>query len=295
MDPLRQIQKIGLGTVTFGREIDQMESFRIMNEAAAQGILFFDTAAAYGQGASETIIGNWMQAYPVMAQGVTIASKLLPPYESSALKQRIDESLRRLRRESIDLLFFHNWHPSVLNVDVLTTLAGEMQQGTVKAIGASNFNAAQLSQLLEVQERYQLPGITAVQNNHNLAVSDLDAPLRSVCRKYDLEIITYSPLGAGFLTGKHTGAVEEGSRFERMPAHQDIYFTGECWERLKKLRAAAAGQKDLQVQWALAWALHHPDVNRVLIGARSVAHLKQAQQAASFNDLAFLQQLGPFD
>lgn len=295
MSNLRNIQKIGLGTVTFGREVDQAQSFLIMNEAAAGGILFFDTAAAYGQGASETIIGNWFRAHPVMAQRVIIASKLLPPYEGASLRQRIDESLRRLHRDHIDLLFFHSWHPSVLNADVLTVLAKALQQGKIRASGASNFNAAQLLLLLEAQEKYQLPRITAVQNNHNLAVSDLDAPLRAVCRRHHLEIITYSPLGAGFLTGKHTGIVEQGSRFDRMPAHQDIYFTAECRQWLKKLSTAAGGQKDLQVQWALAWALHHPDVDRVLVGARSIAHLKQALQAASFNDEGFLQQLRPFE
>ncbi|MCD2422704.1 aldo/keto reductase [Niabella pedocola] len=291
---MKPLQKIGLGAVTFGREIDQQQSFRIMDAAAERGILFFDTAEAYGQGASETIIGNWLQAHPSMMEQVTIASKLLPPYDVVSLKQRIAASLRRLQRPYIDLLFFHSWHASVLDVDLLTLLGGLMQQGLVKNIGASNFNADRLSRLLEVQERHRLPKITAIQNNHNLAVSDLDASLLAVTRKYQLQVITYSPLGAGFLTGKHMEAVEQGSRFDRMPAHQDIYFTSDALGSLQRLRIAAAGQKELQVQWALAWALHHPDVDQVLIGARSEAHLQQAIDAASFNDLAFLQQLKPF-
>lgn len=288
------LQKIGLGAVTFGREIDQRQSFRIMDAAAERGILFFDTAEAYGQGASETIIGNWLQAHPSIKQRVTIASKLLPPYDAVSLKQRIEATLRRLQRTWIDLLFFHSWHPSVLNAEVLQLLETLTEQGLVKAVGASNFNAAQLSGLLEAQERYPLSKIAAVQNNHNLAVSDLDASLLAITRKHQLRMITYSPLGAGFLTGKHRDAVEQGSRFDRMPAHQDIYFTSDALGALQRLYTAAAGQKELQVQWALAWALHHPDVDQVLIGARSEGHLQQAIDAASFNDPAFLQQLKPF-
>ena len=288
------LQKIGLGAVTFGREIDQRQSFRIMDAAAERGILFFDTAEAYGQGASETIIGNWLQAHPSIKQRVTISSKLLPPYDAASLKQRIEASLRRLQRTGIDLLFFHSWHPSVLNAEVLQLLETLTEQGLVKAVGASNFNAAQLSGLLEAQERYPLSKIAAVQNNHNLAVSDLDASLLAITRKHQLRMITYSPLGAGFLTGKHRDAVEQGSRFDRMPAHQDIYFTSDALGALQRLYTVAAGQKELQVQWALAWALHHPDVDQVLIGARSEGHLQQAIDAASFNDPAFLQQLKPF-
>ncbi|MBZ4190872.1 aldo/keto reductase [Niabella beijingensis] len=288
-------QKIGLGTVTFGREIDAAQSFRIMDHATAAGIFFFDTAAAYGQGASETIIGDWLQAHPSRAQQVTIATKLLPPYDAATLRQRVAESLRRLQRESIDLLFFHNWHPSVLYVDTLTALADLMQQGTVKATGASNFNGAQLDRLLTTQETLQLPKITAIQNNHNLAVSDLDAPLLSVCRNHQLAIITYSPLGAGFLTGKHSSSVEEGSRFNLVPGHQAVYFTDESRAQFQKLYNAAGGQRYRQIQWALAWALQHPHTDRVLVGARTVMHLDQALRAAAFDDTVFLQWLKPFE
>ncbi|SDC46868.1 aldo/keto reductase [Niabella drilacis] len=288
------IQKIALGTVTFGREIDRLQSFRVMDEAAIRGILFFDTAEAYGQGASETIIGSWLQAHPSMKQQVTIASKLLPPYSSASFKQRVEACLRRLKRSYIDLLFFHSWDPSVLNPDVLIRAEALIQQGVVKAFGVSNFNAAQLTSLLEVQQRYRLSPVAAVQNNHNLAVSDLDVSLLSLCRKHQVRVITYSPLGAGFLTGKHTRRIEQGSRFDRMPAHRDIYFTKESLESLQRLSTAAGGQKDLQVQWALAWALHHPDVDLVLVGARSVEHLQQAVDAALFDDPDFLQRLRPF-
>lgn len=295
MNTLKQIQKIGLGTVTFGREIDQQQSFRIMDAAVAREILFFDTAAAYGQGASETIIGKWLHRRSSMAQRVTVASKLLPPYDAASLQQRVNASLRRLQRPYIDLLFFHSWHPSALNADVLIQLEAFIQQGIVKAVGASNFNAVQLTALLKVQEQHRLSKITAIQNNHNLAVSDLDAPLLSFCRQHQLKIITYSPLGAGFLTGKHLHTIEPGSRFHRMPAHQQVYFTKESMGYLQRLSMAAGKQKDRQVQWALAWALHHPDVDQVLIGARSVEHLQQAIEAASFNKPAFLQQLRPFE
>lgn len=263
--------QIGLGCVTFGREIDQAASFALLDHAWGRGVRHFDTAAAYGGGASETILGKWLASRK--PEGITIATKILPPYD------RIDitHSLKRLGVEQLDLLYLHQWHETALQAD--TALEGL----PVKRFGASNFTLEQL--------RVAGPRYTVVQNNHNLAVSDVNDEFRAYCATSGVSIVTYSPLGAGFLTGKHQSGVQSGSRFEIIPGHQQVYFHDSAYQRLSKLEAVAKRTGHSQAHLALAWALHQPGIDTVLIGGRTPAHLDQAFAALEFDDAVLLTEL----
>ncbi len=263
--------QIGLGCVTFGREIDQAASFALLDHAWGRGVRHFDTAAAYGGGASETILGKWLASRK--PEGITIATKILPPYD------RIDitHSLKRLGVEPLDLLYLHQWHETALQAD--TALEGL----PVKRFGASNFTLEQL--------RVAGPRYTVVQNNHNLAVSDVNDEFRAYCATSGVSIVTYSPLGAGFLTGKHQSGVQSGSRFEIIPGHQQVYFHDSAYQRLSKLEAVAKRTGHSQAHLALAWALHQPGIDTVLIGGRTPAHLDQAFAALEFDDAVLLTEL----
>jgi aryl-alcohol dehydrogenase-like predicted oxidoreductase len=265
------LSQIGLGCVTFGREIDEVASFALLDHALARGVRHFDTAAAYGGGASETILGKWLASRK--PQGITVATKILPPYD------RIDitGSMKRLGIEQIDLLYLHQWHETALQLDsALDGLA-------VKQLGASNFTLEQL--------RAAGPRIRVIQNNHNLAVSDVSGELRAYCAANCISIVTYSPLGAGFLTGKHQNGVQTGSRFEIIPGHQQVYFHESAYQRLAKLEDVAKRTGHSQAHLALAWALHQPGIDTVLVGGRSPAHLDQAFAALEFDDAAILTEL----
>ncbi|HBJ88326.1 MAG TPA: hypothetical protein DDZ88_31620, partial [Verrucomicrobiales bacterium] len=106
-----------------------------------------------------------------------------------------------------------------------------------------------------------------------------------------ISIVTYSPLGAGFLTSKHRRGVESGSRFEIIPGHQQVYFHEAASQRLAQLEAVAKRTGHSQAHLALAWALHQPGIDIVLIGGRSPAHLDQAFAALEFDDPAILAEL----
>lgn len=274
MKPLPRPQ-IGLGCVTFGREIDEAASFAILDHAFARGVTHFDTAAAYGGGASETILGKWLASRK--PEGITIATKILPPYD------RIDitHSLKRLGIEQIDLLYLHQWHETA--PQAAPALQSLLHSNQIKSLGASNFTLAQL--------RSAGPLFRVVQNNHNLAVSDVSPGFRDFCATNDIAIVTYSPLGAGFLTGKHRGGVAEGSRFDIIPGHQNVYFHDSAYQRLAQLEAVAARTGHSQAHLALAWALHQPGINTVLIGGRTPAHLDQAFAALEFDDPALFAEL----
>ncbi len=263
--------RIGLGCVTFGREIDEAPSFALLDHALERGITHFDTAAAYGGGASETILGKWLASRK--PANITVATKILPPYD------RIDltDSLRRLGVDHIDLLYLHQWH------DTAQKAADALEKLPVRRLGASNVTLDQLRDLG--------PRFSVIQNNHNLAVSDVSDALRDYCAAHEIAIVTYSPLGAGFLTGKHQNGVQAGSRFEIIPGHQQVYFHEAAYQRLARLEAIAKRTGHSQAHLALAWALHQPGIACTLIGGRTPAHIDQAFAALDFDDAAVLSEL----
>ncbi len=269
------VSQIGLGCVTLGREIDEAASFVLLDHALARGVRLFDTASAYGGGASESIIGRWLALR--RPEGITIATKILPPYDSID----IAASLQRLGVDQIDLLYLHQWHDSV--PAAAPALDELLRSGKVKSLGLSNVTLEQLQSAG--------PRFSVVQNNHNLAVSDVSDGMRDYCAANGIAIVTYSPLGAGFLTGKHQQGVQSGSRFDLVPGHQDVYFHCGSYRRLATLEAVSARTGHSQAHLALAWALHQPGIASVLVGGRTPAHLDQAFAALDLDNSTLFAEL----
>jgi aryl-alcohol dehydrogenase-like predicted oxidoreductase len=281
-----RVSAIGLGCVTFGREIDETAAHRLLEHADASGIRFFDTASAYAQGASEAIIGRWLAARRAGAGPVTIATKVLPPYEPERLAVVVAASCERLGVAALDLFYLHRWEPEAESPAVLGALDALVRAGKVRALGASNYSLPQLQASLALQKQHGFEPFRVVQNNHNLAVRHVSPELRAFCAARGIAIVTYSPLGAGFLTSKHRNGVQGGSRFDVAPGHQRIYFQAEAERRLSRLESVAARTGHSQAHLALAWALHQPGVATVLVGGRTPAHLDQALAAQAFDDPA---------
>ena len=286
-----RVSSIGLGCVTFGREIDEASAHTLLDYAHAQGVSFFDTAAAYGEGSSERILGNWLASRRPAPGSVSIATKMLPPYEPAHIGESVGRSLGRLGVAAIDLLYLHRWDATAESPAALAALHDLVRSGKVRTLGASNFNMLQLATAVTLQEQHGVEPFRVVQNNHNLAVSDVSPEFRKFCTERKIAIVTYSPLGAGFLTGKHQRGVSPGSRFALVPGHQDVYFHEDAYRRLARLEAVAARTGHSQAHLALAWALHQPDVTSVLVGGRTPAHLDQALAAQAFNDPALFAEL----
>lgn len=285
-----RVSEIGLGCVTFGREIDEADAHVLLDHAYARGVNFFDTASAYSQGASESIIGRWIAS---RRPSVTVATKILPPYEPARIADVVGECSQRLGLAAIDLLYLHRWDATAESPSALAALDALVRAGKVRALGVSNYNLLQLETALALQEQHGLERFSVVQNNHNLAVSDVSANLRQFCAARKIAIVTYSPLGAGFLTGKHRNGVQPGSRFDLVPGHQDVYFHEEAYRRLARLESVAARTGHSQAHLAFAWALHQPGIASVLVGGRTPAHLDQALAALAFDDPAILLDLHP--
>jgi aryl-alcohol dehydrogenase-like predicted oxidoreductase len=280
----KSFSSIGLGCVTFGREIDQQASYSLMDYAVEKGITFFDTASAYGDGASEKIIGSWMADRHSASDSILVSTKVLPPYTPKKIIGSVDQSLKRLGTDAIDLLYLHRWDATIEDIDALQAFNDLIKMGKIKMLGVSNFNAEQIGKIIRLQKEYGFSLFRTIQNNNNFAVRDINKEVEQTCVDHDIKIVTYSPLGAGFLTGKYKNGVEDNTRFSLIKGHQDIYFNETSFQRLNKLQKVSAHTGYSSSHLALAWALHQPHVTSVLVGGRSREQLEQAFSALAFYD-----------
>lgn len=280
----KSISSIGLGCVTFGREIDLKQSFAMMDYAWEKGVNLFDTASSYSNGGSEEVVGAWLASRRPRIEKISIATKCLPPYNLEKIRASVEQSLMRLKIDSIDVFYLHSWDSAIDMEHIVVTLDQLVQEGKVRFLGTSNFTAEQLLNITSLQSAGGLNRIRFAQNNHNFAVSDLTIEFKEVCSINGISIITYSPLGAGFLTGKYGNGVDQGTRFDIIPGHQKIYFNNVALGKLKMLKTIADSTGHSLVHLALAWVLHQDGIESVLVGGRSPNHLKQAFEAQVFYD-----------
>ena len=262
-----------------------------MDHAVTRGITLIDTAAMYTSGASEQIVGAWLKSRKPQPGSMMIATKIYPPFTAGPIATNVAACAKRLGIETIDLLYLHKWDEGATTPDALQALDRLVRSGRVRALGVSNFTAAQLRQVLDLQKALGLSQFQIIQNCNNLAVREVDQPLAALCAERGLAIVTYSPIGAGFLTGKHRAGVQAGSRFDVAPGHQDIYFKPEPERRLAKLERVATRTGMAMPHLALAWALHRKGVDSVLVGGRTPAQLDQAFAALAFDDPALFAEL----
>ena len=299
------ISAIGLGTGTFGREVDEEMSFRIMDYALEKGITFFDTAEAYGGGqaretrrttlgvddirettgelsSSERIIGDWMKLRGCRDE-ITLCTKISggrgrPEQIVSALSA----SLNRLQTDHVEIFKMHSPDPNTPIDETLGAMDAEVNSGRVRVIGGANYSDKLFKEALETSEAQGYSRFEVTQPNYNLAVPDAQEDLFPLCRRENIAVTSYSPLGAGFLTGKYTPDRTQIPPFTRMhvaPAHIDIYFNDRSFRIIGALRNKAEELGLPIVRLAMSWAMTHPDVTAVLTGARSTTHIDNALEA----------------
>ncbi len=271
------VSAIGLGCVTFGREIDRDAAFAVADRALERGITLFDTAEAYAAGASETVLGEWIADRGIRDR-IVLATKVAGKLTRQRIVSSAEESLQRLRTEQIDLFQLHSWDDETPLEETLSALTELIEQGKVRFVGCSNWTASQLRGALTLAEQSGFARLDSVQPPYNLVQREIEADLLALCADRQVGVISYSPLAAGFLTGKYRrdGEVPAGTRFDVIPGHQPIYFTDHGFDVLERLTTVAEETGHSPIQLALAWVLNRPHVTTVLIGARSPAHVDQA-------------------
>jgi len=227
---------------------------------------------------SELILGRWLVSRR-RRDAVLVQTKVTPPLGRQRVLDSIDASLGRLQAGAIDLFLLHAFDPQTPLEETLAALAEAQQAGKIREVGCSNFSEVQLASALECADREGLPRLGVAQFNYNLAVRDAEGGLLPLCRRRAVGVETYSPLGAGFLTGKYRAGSPDlpaGSRFRILPGHTGIYFHQEKFQIVERLRSLSAEVRLPATTLAMAWVLMNADVDTVLVGARGVDQLRGA-------------------
>jgi aryl-alcohol dehydrogenase-like predicted oxidoreductase len=304
-----EISRLALGCATFGREIDEKCSREIMEYALEKGITLFDTAESYGGGqarayrkrvfgiddirettgenhSSEKIIGRWLKNTGLRKQTI-LQTKISRNFTKTHLVEALNASLERLQTDVIDVYLFHSYDPAVSLEESLEAMDFVVKAGKVRVAGCSNFSLAQLREALEISQNRGLARLEVIQPIYNLAYPEIENDLLPFCRKEQIAAVTYSPLGAGFLSGKYSpdrNLFPKGTRFDVMPDHADEYFSETNFELVEHLRQKADRSGIPMTRLAMNWVLRNPEVTSVLVGARTTAHLDNALAALQMPD-----------
>jgi aryl-alcohol dehydrogenase-like predicted oxidoreductase len=286
------VSAIGLGCVTFGREIDPDTAFEIMDHALENGIDFFDTAEGYSSGEvpSEEVIGNWMRSRGVRDE-VKICTKVSSGGTAENVKRALAQSLERLQVEKVEMYKAHSAFQDAPMEEYLGAMNEGVEAGQIDVVGCSNFRAGQLQDALDTSDKNGWARFRITQPPYSLARSnnpshldriEAEAEFFPLCVKEGVGITPYSPLAAGFLAGKYTpdrSMFPKGTRFDVMPGHADIYFEDRNFKLVEKLRDKADEMGLPMVKLAMAWVMANKSLTSVLIGARRTAHVDNAIEA----------------
>ena len=270
-----KVSALCLGGNVFGWTADEATSFALLDRFAASGLNFIDTADVYSAwapgnkgGESETIIGKWLRRHGgrdrlVIATKVGYAGKGL---SQAYIRRAVEESLKRLQTDYIDLYQSHEDDPNTPFEETLGVYAELIRAGKVRAIGASNFSAARLSQALAASARSGLPRYESLQPPYNLYDrSTYEGALEELCRQQRLGVICYFGLAAGFLTGKYRSAEDLG-KSPRGPGVAK-YLDQRGFRILAALDEVAAQHRATPAQVALAWLIARPSITAPIASA----------------------------
>jgi aryl-alcohol dehydrogenase-like predicted oxidoreductase len=282
----------------FGWTADESTSLKILSAAYEAGINFIDSADVYSRwvegnpgGVAESIIGKWIKQSNIPRQQLVLATKVRgkmgtgPNDEGLSrahIMQAIDTSLLRLGVDYIDLYQTHSFDDKTPIEETLGALDDLVHQGKVRYIGCSNYPAWRLTEAIWTSRLNHLARFDSLQPHYNLVHrAEFERELADVCRAYSLGVIPYSPLAAGFLTGKyHRGQVEPESA--RLGGVKRRYFNDKSWAIHDAIESLATQKGKTASQVSLAWLLSDPLITSPIIGPRSLEQLEDNLGAAGF-------------
>jgi aryl-alcohol dehydrogenase-like predicted oxidoreductase len=290
-----KVSELCLGSMQFGWTADEETSKHVLSAACEAGINFIDTADVYSRwvegnpgGVAESIIGKWMKESRIPRDQVVIATKVRGamgkgPNDQGLSRTHIfnavEASLRRLDTDYIDLYQTHYFDENTPIEETLLALDDLVRQGKIRYAGCSNYPAWRLMQALWAADKSNIRGYCSLQPHYSLVHrAEFERELAPVCRTYQLGVIPYSPLGAGFLTGKYRRDQEADSQRARVAGR---YFNERNWALLDKMEIMGRQKNGASIsQIALAWLLSDPLITSPIIGPRNLDQLKDNLGAA---------------
>jgi aryl-alcohol dehydrogenase-like predicted oxidoreductase len=293
------VSELALGTMIFGEQSDRStpasEAQKMINYYLEAGGNHFDLADVYAGGRAEEIVGATVQK---VREKIVLTSKVRWPTGSGPndcglsryhIQQNLEASLRRLKTETIDVLYMHGWDAMTPLEESLRTFNDFVSSGKVRYIAVSNFKAWQLMKALGVSDRNGWVRFIAAQYQYSLVVRDIENEFIDLCQVEGLGLIPWGPLGGGFLTGKYKPGEKPNSAIDgRLAVTLDAWE--ESWVRrstehnwgimqaVNQIVQAHPGSTHSQV--AIAWLLTRPTVASVIIGARTLGQLTENLKAS---------------
>lgn len=281
------VSRLCLGTMNFGPQTNEADSFAIMDKALELGINFFDTANVYGgkrgEGITEQIIGRWLAQGGGRREKIVLATKVFGNMGEASterglsayhIRRACDESLRRLQTDHIDLYQMHHIERSTPWEEIWQAMETLVQQGKVIYVGSSNFAGWDIATAQCKAEARHFMGLVSEQSLYNLKDRMLELEVIPACRSYGLGLIPWSPLAGGLLGG----ALQKASQGRRAEPNrqQEIEKRRSQLEAYEQL-CSQLGEAPADV--ALAWLLHNPVVTAPIIGPRTLEQLTGSLKA----------------
>ena len=292
------IPPLVFGGNVFGWGVDEAQAFQLLDRLLEKGVDTIDTADIYSYwasgvgGESETMIGNWMRARGNRDQVVVHTKGGAPdvPGEfanadlsASYLTKAVEGSLRRLGTDYIDLYYVHFDDNKTPQEETLGAFQRLMEQGKIRAIGASNFSPERLKSSLEVADKNNLPRYACLQTHYNLYErSDYETQLEDLCVAEGLGVLSYYSLASGFLTGKYRSE-EDLNKSAARAASIAQYLNPRGLRILDALDGAAKKYNATQAQIALAWIMARPGFTAAIASATKIEQLDDLIQAAEID------------
>jgi aryl-alcohol dehydrogenase-like predicted oxidoreductase len=285
------VSAVGLGCNNFGGRSDMATTRAVVHKALDCGITFFDTSDTYGdRGASEEFVGK---ALGGRRHDIVLATKFARPMDTEGrlqgasrgyIMRAVEDSLRRLGTDYIDLYQQHIDDPRTPIEETLRALDDLIRQGKVRYLGSSALNAWQVVEAQWVSTHFNLDRFVCAQERYSLLERELDDGLMPVIQKYDLGLIPFSPLANGLLTGKYrrNTPLPEGARLQTTARLAERYLTERNWEMAEKLGDFCDARGHTLLELAFSWLLQRPNVASVIAGATTPAQIEANVKAADW-------------
>lgn len=281
-----RVSRLGLGTMTWGRDTDEHDAREILTTFLEAGGTLIDTADVYTEGESERLIGRLLSEMEVRDQVILATKAVSRPgtdrrFDASRghLMASLEASLRRLRTDHIDLWQLHAWDPLTPLEETLTVIDGAVASGKVRYVGVSNYCGWQLASAATWQQA--VPGRVVIAGNqveYSLLNRGVEREVVPAAQQLGVGLLPWSPLGRGVLTGKYRNGTPNDSRGASQSFAQFVqpYFTERAKGIVDAVVTASTGLDVSPVQVALAWVRDRPAVVAPIVGMRTPSHAAQA-------------------
>jgi aryl-alcohol dehydrogenase-like predicted oxidoreductase len=268
--------------------LEQDAAEPIVRRAVESGIIFFDTADIYSRGVSEEITGRLLPKFFTRREDYVLATKVFGPMGEGPndrglgrkhILSAIDDSLRRLGTDYVDLYQVHRWDPDTPVEETMEALHDVVRSGKARYIGASSMYAYQFATAQYTATLHGWTRYVSMQNHYNLVYREEEREMNPLCRQLGVGLIPWSPLARGLLTGSRTRDGERRTTRSRNDPFGDTLYSDDDYEIAEVVAKIAAERNVTPAQVALAWLLHQPGVSAPIFGATKLSHVDDAVAA----------------